>query len=304
LREAIATLAGVLPGAVQPVTGASEALLAFFFLAAEPDANVVLPSPGFPTNDAMAESFGIEVRRYVLRAENQFRIDLEEIQRLVDRNTRFVLVNTPHNPTGAVLSDAEMQSLHDFCADRGVQLIADEVYHPIYHGPPVQSAARLPHVTVVSDFSKALCLSGLRVGWIIDRDAERLKRYMTARNYFTITNSSIAERLAAFALRHNDAIYSRAQRVAARSLSLLDQMFAEHADVIRWIRPSGGMTAFPWLARGGDTRDFCLRLARRGVLMVPGDCFGRPEHFRLGFAAADSGFQPAIERFADFLRGK
>jgi aspartate/methionine/tyrosine aminotransferase len=89
--------------------------------------------------------------------------------------------------------------------------------------------------------------------------------------------------------------------VAQRNLALLDQVFARHADVLRWVRPAGGMIAFPWLASGADTRDFCRGLARSGVLMVPGDCFGQPSHFRLGFAASGERFPRAIERFADFL---
>src|SRR5580698_4983404 len=121
LRSAIAELEGVEPDAVQVVTGASEALLILFFLAAESGANVVLPKPGFPANTALAESLGIAIRYYTLRAENQYRVDLDEIRRLVDRNTRLLLVNSPHNPTGAVLSDEEMQGLHDFCVDRGIQ---------------------------------------------------------------------------------------------------------------------------------------------------------------------------------------
>ena len=61
------------------------------------------------------------------------------------------------------------------------------------------------------------------------------------------------------------------------------------------------MTAFPWLARGGDGREFCRRLAARGVLMSPGDCFGMPSHFRLGFATTGERFQTALERFNEFL---
>src|SRR5580658_7317331 len=114
LRTAIAALEGVEADEVQVVTGAAEALLILFFLAAEPGANVILPNPGFPANAALAESLGIAVRYYSLRAENQFRVDLDEIRKLVDRNTRLLLVNSPHNPTGAVLNDAEMRQIHDF----------------------------------------------------------------------------------------------------------------------------------------------------------------------------------------------
>ena len=98
LRAAIAALEGVGSDAVQVVSGASEALLILFFLAADPGANVVLPNPGFPANSALAESFGIAVRYYTLSAENHFRLDPDEIRRLVDRDTRLLLVNSPHNP--------------------------------------------------------------------------------------------------------------------------------------------------------------------------------------------------------------
>ena len=301
LRTEIAALEGVDADEVQVVTGASEALLILFFLAAEPGANVVLSNPGFPANEALADSFGIAIRHYTLRAENQFGVDLDEIRRLVDRNTRLLLVNSPHNPTGAVLSDAELQSLHDFCAERQILFVADQVYHPIYHGPETQSAARLPHATVISDFSKALCLSGLRIGWIIEHDARRRERYHNARNYFTITGNVFGERLAVLALQNSRAIYGRARQVASENLALLDRLFAQHDGLLQWVRPRGGMTAFPWLAGGADTRAFCRELAKRGVLIAPGDCFGKPSHFRLGFAASGNRFPLAMERFAEFL---
>ena len=83
---------------------------------------------------------------------------------------------------------------------------------------------------------------------------------------------------------------------------LLDRLFAEHSDLLRWVRPAGGMTAFPWLTNGLDTREFCRSMARTGVLMAPGDCFGMPAHFRLGFAASGERFAQGIERVAEFLR--
>ena len=302
LRGAIAAMYGVDPDNVQVVTGASEALLMLFFFASEPAANVVIPNPGLPSNDAMAKALNVETRYYTLRAEDGFRIDLGEIRRLVDRNTRFVLINSPHNPTGAVVSDTEMETLHDFCADRGVQLVSDEVYHPIYHGLQVQSAARLAHATVLGDFSKALCLSGLRVGWMVERDSKRRARYTNARSYFTVSNTVLGERLARLALQNRDAIYARARLVASANLALLDNFFDEYSDIVRWVRPPGGMTAFPWLRDGADAREFCLRLIKRGVLLTPGDCFGMPGHFRLGFAASGDRFPRGLELLSDFLR--
>lgn len=301
LREELAALEGTDPAHVQVVTGASEALLILFFRAAEPGANVVLPSPGFPANTALPDALKLETRFYTLRPENAFRLDLDELRGLVDRQTRFVLVNSPHNPSGSVLTDNELELLDEFCGARGVQLVVDQVYHPIYHGAETRSAVRLPHATVLGDFSKALCLSGLRVGWMVEHDARRREEYLNAHSYFTVSNNVLGDRFAALALRHRDAIYGRARHVAQSNLALLDTFFGEHQDVFGWIRPLGGMTAFPWLKDGSNARELCLRLAQRGVLMAPGDCFGMPSHFRIGFGTSGKRFPLALERFAEFL---
>jgi aspartate/methionine/tyrosine aminotransferase len=304
LRAAVGEMQGASAGEVQITTGASEALLILFFAAAEAGANVVLPFPLFPPTAILAELLGLEVRSYRLRRENGFRVDPDEVKKLTDDRTRVLLVNTPHNPTGATLSDEELRELHDFAVGRGIQFVADEVYHPVYHGRETNSAARLPHATVLGSFSKSLSLSGLRVGWIVERDAARLRRYADARGYFTISNTALGESLAAVALRHRETIFARARKVASANLSLLDEFFKEHADRLGWVRPSGAMMAFPWLLDGGDAREFCRAAAERGVLLVPGDCFGMPEHFRLGFGVAEAGFARGLGRLADFLKSR
>jgi aspartate/methionine/tyrosine aminotransferase len=301
LRAEIADMQGVDIDAVQVVTGASEALLVLMWLAAEPGANVVLPQPGFPTFSALPESLGIETRFYTIRRENGFAIDVEEIKKLTDEHTKLVLINSPHNPTGATISDADLESLHDHTSSRGIQLVCDEVYHPIYHGQPTRSAARLPHATVIHDFSKAFPLSGIRTGWMIEHDPERRKRYWTARSYFSITNNSAGEMLAEIAMRHRDVVLGKTQEIASENLRQLDAFMAAHRDVIGWIPPGGGMTAFPWLLSGENSRAFCQAAADRGILLAPGDCFDAPSHFRLGFAATGDRFPEALNRFRELI---
>jgi aspartate/methionine/tyrosine aminotransferase len=257
LREAIAAAVGVTADDVHITTGASEALWILLIDVAEPGANVVLPHPGFPTFEEAAGVLGLEVRRYHLRAESEFRIDLDEIRSRSDRRTKLILVNTPHNPTGAVIGAAELDELHDFTRQRGIQLVIDEVYHPIYHGPAAPSASRLPGVTVLGDFSKALCLSGLRLGWIVERDAARRRRYENARGYLTVSSSSpLGEALGVIGVRNRDRILERAQRVASGNLRAMEPFFAEHAGRIGWIPPRGGLTAWPWLRSGESSRPF------------------------------------------------
>jgi aspartate/methionine/tyrosine aminotransferase len=78
--------------------------------------------------------------------------------------------------------------------------------------------------------------------------------------------------------------------VATRNLKLLEHFIADHRDVLGWIPPQGGMTAFPWLVSGENERPFCQAATERGILLAPGDCFNAPSHFRLGFAAAGRQF--------------
>ena len=302
LREAIAEMQGVTEESVQIVTGASEALVVLMWLAAEPGANVIIPLPGFTTFSALPDSLGLETRFYRVRRENAFRIDLDEIKGLADSKTRLILVNSPHNPTGTTISDGEMEALCEFAAERGIQLVADEVYHPIYHGRPTKSAARLRNATVICDLSKAFSLPGVRTGWMIEHNAERRQQYWTARAYFSISNSTTGEILSEIAIRNRDAVLGKTQEIATRNLKLLDRFMAEHRDVLGWIPPQGGMTAFPWLVSGEDARPFCQGAAERGILLAPGDCFDTPSHLRLGFAAAGDNFSQALDRFGSFVR--
>jgi aspartate/methionine/tyrosine aminotransferase len=270
LREAIAEMQQVPVEVVQIVTGASEALVALMWLAAEPGANVIIPLPGYPAFSALPESLGLETRFYRVRRENGFRIDPDEIKRLADSKTKLILVNSPHNPTGATIGDNEMEALHDFTAGRGIQLVSDEVYHPIYHGSQTKSAARLPHATVIA--------------------------------YFSISNTSTGEILSEIAIRKRDVVLGKAQEAATRNLKLLDRFMADHRDMLGWISPQGGMTAFPWLMSGENAHAFCQAATERGILLAPGDCFDVPSHFRLGFAAAGDNFSRALERLGALVK--
>ena len=302
LREAIAAMAGVIADEVRITTGVSEALWILFIDAVEVGANVVLPQPGFPTFDEAAGLLGLEVRHYHLRGESEFRIDLDEIRSRSDSRTKLVLVNSPHNPTGAVIGDAELDELHRFCRQRGIQLVVDEVYHPIYHGPAASSASRLPGVTVLGDFSKALCLSGLRLGWIVERDAARRLRYENARGYLTVSSSSpLGEALGVIGVHNRDRILERTQRVASANLRAIEPFFTEHAERFGWIPPRGGLTAWPWLRSGESSRPFCEEAAAHGVLLAPGDCFGVPSHLRIGLGAGGDDVSKAVDRLSGLM---
>ncbi len=302
LREAIADMQGVSVEAVQVTMGASEALLVLMWLASEPGANVILPLPGFTTFSALPESLNMETRFYRIRKENGYRIDVDEIKKLADARTKLILINSPHNPTGTTIADEELERLHDFTSERGIQLVSDEVYHPIYHGEKTRSAARLPHATVIHDFSKAFPLAGVRTGWMVEHDRERREKYWNARAYFSIANNTAGEMVAEIAMRHRDVVLGKTQQAASRNLERLDRFMGEHRETLGWVRPRGGMTAFLWLNSGENARPFCQAAAEQGILLAPGDCFDSPSYFRLGFAETGDDFPRALERLSEIVR--
>ena len=136
---------------------------------------------------------------------------------------------------------------------------------------------------------------------MIEHDPERQKQYWNARAYFSICNTTTGEILTEVAIRNRDIILGKAQEAASRNLALLDRFMDEHRDTLGWIRPQGGMTAFPWLVSGENARPFCQAATECGLLFAPGDCFDAPEHFRLGFAAAAEDFPRGLERLAEFV---
>ena len=111
-----------------------------------------------------------------------------------------------------------------------------------------------------------------------------------------------AESLAELAIRCRDAIFARAQTVSRTNLQVIEAGWPREDDTVRWIRPDGGFTVFPWFPGIVDTRPLCERLGARGLLVVPEDCFGIPEHIRVGFGSQREGFGEAFDALRTEVR--
>jgi aspartate/methionine/tyrosine aminotransferase len=303
LRQQIAKWHGVDAEAVVVTSGASEAISMLMCVASEPGASVVLPSPGYPATEVMAEGFGLKVRHYALTAESSFNQDAATVLEAVDATTRLVFVNSPHNPTGSVMPPDEQRKLAQALDERSIPLVVDEVFHPLYHGKAQPTAAGGANMLVIGDMSKALSLPGLRIGWVIDRDEAHRRQLIEARGYFSLSGPPMIEAVAAAALESSDRILARVRSVTQANLVHLEKFIDSFNTKLKWVKPEGGTLSFPWLASGEDTRPLCEAWAKAGVLVAPGDCFGEPRHMRLGFGSAEpQDFAQALERIAHVLK--
>jgi capreomycidine synthase len=269
-----------------------------------PGDEVVVLDPIYPQLRAVAESIGCRLRPWTLRPENDWRPDLGELEGLVGARTRMVVVNFPHNPTGTTLLPEEQAELLRIVSRAGAYLVWDAAFASLtYDAPPLPDPAPLYERAVsMGTLSKAYGLPGLRVGWCLAHPSV-LDRMVHLRDYLTLHLSPLVELLAERAVDGADRILELRRAAARRSRDLVDGWIAAQEGAVSWTLPKGGVCGFPRLHDLADTTAFCRELAREHrVLLVPGSCFGRPGHVRLGFGGPAEAREAGLDRVAGALR--
>ncbi|HLX08761.1 MAG TPA: capreomycidine synthase [Thermoanaerobaculia bacterium] len=301
LREALGErfLAG--DGARAMAThGSSEANFLLSHALLGPGDEVVASDPIYPQLASVAASIGCRLRRWPLRFERGYRPDLDELRRLLDQRTRMVIVNFPHNPTGASLTPAEQAALLDEVARAGAYLVWDCAFSELqYEAPPISQRALLEYERSVTmgTLSKAYGLPGLRVGWCLAAPPI-LERLIRVRDYVTLHMSPLVEWFAERVIRSADRLLALRIAQARRNLEVVAAWIGEHQGEVGWVRPQGGVTAFPRLALA-DSEPLCRQLAEEhSVLLVPGNCFDQPRHVRLGFGCATAELREGLRRLS------
>lgn len=285
LRRAIAALDGVSPDDVLVHAGAEEAIYAFMSVVLTAGDHAIVHTPAYQSLTEVAAGVGAHVARWEARESAGWLPDPDELERLVTAKTKVLVVNTPHNPTGAALPKGHLDAAVAFARRHGLWLFADEVYRGLEYDAPRQPllATRYERAVSLGATAKTYGLAGLRIGWVVCRDRALLERLATFKDYLTICSAGPSEFLATVALRHAETLAARARGLVRTHRALVDALFARHPDVFDWVRPVAGTTAFPRLTQGGAT-DFTERLlADTGVLLLPGPLFDFDDaHVRLG----------------------
>jgi aspartate/methionine/tyrosine aminotransferase len=285
--------------------GAQEAIFAFASVALGPGDHVVVLRPAYQSLYEVARGAGAAVESLPLELDPVagWRLDLERLRRALRPDTRALVVNFPHNPTGYLPTEDEWREIVVLAAERGAWLLSDEVYRGLEHGDaaPLTPAADLYERAVsLGVLSKSFALAGLRIGWVTTHDAELLGRLAAYKDYLTICASAPSEVLAIGALRARHAVLERSRSIVRGNLGLLEAFFVRHAERFEWLPPQGGSTAFPRLRAGGPVERFVEDLLQReGVLLLPGTLFHHPgDHFRVGYGRRD--LPAALERLEAF----
>jgi aspartate/methionine/tyrosine aminotransferase len=309
LRTALAaTYRDVAPEAVLVTTGAIEANFLLFATLLRAGDHAVAVYPAYQQLYSVPTALGCEVSRWEVRAaaDGGFWFDLDELEGLVTDRTRLIVLNTPHNPTGALLSADEVARVYQLAERAGATLLCDEAYRwlDLPEGAAVAPPARDlgPSAVSVGTFSKPFGLPGLRIGWLA-ATPEIAAACWGTRDYVSLSPAKLSDALARLALKHRERIVERNHRIVAANLRTAERWFAENADLATWTPPRAGLLALMRYAVDVPSLDLANRLAEEfGVMLAPGSAFGYEGYLRIGIGQEPTVFAEGLKRTGDCLR--
>jgi capreomycidine synthase len=304
VRSAVARYCGGTdPDRVMTTSGSGEAISLVLMSLLSPGDEVVVVQPGYHLLVEFAKGLGCTVRTWRLDADAGWRASLDELAELVGERTRAIIVNFPQNPTGASIGEAGQRRLLDLAEQAGAYVLWDGAFTDLTYDtkPLPEVSARYERAVSFGTFSKAFGLPGLRFGWCLG-PPELLSDCVRIRDYTTLHVSPLVELIAQGVLENADAFVGPRLRQARANRDLVRDWAAAHPDLVSVVAPAGGVTVFPRLEGMPDTDAFCDELfQKRGVLVIPGSCFGAPGHIRLGFGGETAPLTEGLERLTAAL---
>jgi aspartate/methionine/tyrosine aminotransferase len=274
----------------------------------EPGQHVIAIQPAYQSLAEVARAQGCAVSPWpvTLGPGGEWQLDLDQLEGLVRPETRLLVINFPHNPTGFVPARGFYAAVVDFAQRRGLYLFSDEMYR----GLELDPAARLPaacdlyeNAISLAGLSKTHGAPGLRLGWLATRAPGLLERLMAYRDYTTICQAGPSEVLGLIAVRATPHLLERCLGIIRANAETAAAFCARHPDRFRWLPPRGGSIAFPAYLGPGSADDFAqIVLDRQGVMIVPASIFDYSgSHFRMGLGRRN--FPEALARMESGLSG-
>jgi aspartate/methionine/tyrosine aminotransferase len=287
LRAALASDYGVAPDDVLLTVGAASALFLVATSVLGRGDHLVVLRPNYATNIETPRALGVQIDFVDLRFDDGFHIDVDRIAARIRPETKLVSITTPHNPTGVMLAESELRRLIDITAAKGCTLLVDETYRDMaYAGLPPLAASIAPHVISVASLSKTDGLPGLRLGWLVCRDAARMEVLLAAKEQIFICGSMLDEEVAFQYFRRRQDFLPDIRATIERHRDLMLAWFARESRM-QVVRPQGGVVCFPRIRAdaGVDVEAFYRILNEEHATFVgPGHWFEQERRFmRIGF---------------------
>jgi hypothetical protein len=292
LRERIGSFYGARADEVVVCNGGSEANHIASWGLMEPGDRVAVMVPNYLQTWGLARAYAgrADAFRLVPRksgGRTRWTLDVESLHRAVTKKTQMIVVTNPNNPTGAVLTEAEMDEVVRAARQVGAWILSDEIYRgaEVEGGTSPTFFGRYSKVLVTAGVSKAFGLPGLRVGWIV-APAKTIARLCRYRDYTTLTPSLLSDRLASIVMEpaRCDAILERTRGIIRGHLPRLEAWIRTHGEIFSYVRPVAGAIAYVGYRLPISSLALFERARKeQSVLITPGAHFGGGKYVRVGF---------------------
>lgn len=308
LRQLIAaTYENTSPEEILITTGAIEANYLLFNELLSAGDRVVVVAPVYQQLSSVPRAIGCDVALWPVRQNGGFSYNLDDLRDLATPGTKMIVINTPHNPTGAMLADSDLEEIYTLAEELDAWVLSDEAYRwldlpggaPL--APPLRN--RGPRAISTGTFSKPFGLPGLRAGWMA-APADVIQRCWGMRDYISLSPGKLNDALAVLAFRHRDAIMKRTRAIVAENLDFAEGWFALNADLVSWTPPHGGLLALMKYEADIPSLQLANRLAEEySVMLAPGSAFGYEGYLRIGIGNTPELFAEGLRQTARCLRG-
>jgi aspartate/methionine/tyrosine aminotransferase len=301
LLEAIGRHSGVEPGRVASAPGCSGANFLACAALLSPGDDVLVETPNYDPLPGAARLLGAHVTTFPRRFEEGYSLDPEAVAAGLTPRTRLVVLSNPHNPSGALASQASLGGLARLAEARGFHVLVDEVYRDVVLEDRPDTAALLSErfVTTAS-LTKSYGLASLRCGWTI-ASPDITRKIRRARDVVDVWSPMPADRLSALAFRNLPALAARARRIVEENRRAFADFLQSEPKLE--CAPTRATLAFPRLSGVGDAGPFVDRLlSETGTAVAPGRFFGAPAHFRIAFGSEPSRVREGLETIRRCLR--
>ncbi|MCX6217017.1 MAG: aminotransferase class I/II-fold pyridoxal phosphate-dependent enzyme [Spirosoma sp.] len=289
LLDCIASESTVLtPADVLVCSGAASALFVVATTLLSEHDHLIVVRPNYATNLETPRAINCEMSLIDLTFDEQFALNIEQVRQAIQPTTRLISITNPHNPTGTVIPETVLNELVALAEAYNCYLLVDETYRYLNFQTPLLPylAQKSKHVISVSSLSKAFGVPGIRIGWIICRDASLMHRFLAAKEQIMITNSVVDEQIALHVLQHQASQLAEAHQHIRTNFALTQQFFAQ-TPYLEWVEPTAGVVCFPRLKAGYslNTDNFYQSLySAYQTIVGPGHWFEQDKiYMRVGF---------------------
>jgi aspartate aminotransferase len=314
LREAIAERLNIDYGVdVDPRTqiivmpGAKPCIYSAIMATVNPGDEVVIPSPAFPIYESIVRFLGAKPVLVPLREERGFRLDVEEVSKLITNRTKMIVLNSPNNPCGSMLDPKDVRAIAELAKDRRLLILSDEVYsHITYeakHHTILREAGIEDQAIMIDGFSKTYAMTGWRLGYAVSRK-EIIDQMERLQINITSCPTSFVQRAAIAALRGpQEPVEAMVREFKARRDLIVQGL--NDIEGITCTKPAGAFYAFPNVKefRASSKELARLLLEKAGVAVLDGEAFGQygKGYLRLSYATSRENIQEGIRRMKEFL---